>query len=749
MKKARKILAAALALVMCVSLSATALASSYTVESGDCLWRIAQKLLGDGNRWIEIYEANKGSISDPGMIYVGQVLEIPDGTAPAAQPESTPAPALEPSTPAPQPEPEPEPTPAPEPEPAVAPEVPAASETAYKLADASTPVNVDFSCVVTPDGDVAWQAANTTFASLAAQLSDGSQYVGVEVLPPQGVYMKNVDTDKDGTPDTPEDFGYLHPEADWQMYIIADEIPAWFNDACAEKVMAAFEDWKSYIYGEILDLDVVLSFVPPRTIDTTKYLDNISPEIHALVNEFDDVDSKWMACYARNCVPTSTAAVVGQTIADQVWDYIYYDTWCQSGEDLAGHSQVDTIASYIGSAYTGMKANQWLGYVGDGTGYPYRAAAELMKLGFVCYNSPGDSSTSGIYSFQQVWQAQQEGILKADIQGWLDHYDTPDASSTGSAFAVLIDEAGNAYWEMGTDYYSLLAERFSVNESDVLCINIGEAKGGGGPVGGGPAGGPPGGPPGAMGGFSGTSMFELDRETGSISIDSAPGWYTEDRKEEIENIAWNAFAEWQAELCRRIDPDALAGVLMDMPLDTTPAFDASMKSALQEWVNLWLASGAAGYINIDTQKKSFELVGPSMWEQLDGLVQNNWKERDHEGCPGPASSPVYLAYAKAVYGKTIGSSTEDYCGSVMNDSFSAVVGSLIPALYEKDGTYKYQCAVTMWSAGCFPVYDGEYWYVVGGPDTLADGTPGLQVIWSGTTDDILNGNWDAFVPHNA
>lgn len=37
----------------------------------------------------------------------------------------------------------------------------------------------------------------------------------------------------------------------------------------------------------------------------------------------------------------------------------------------------------------------------------------------------------------------------------------------------------------------------------------------------------------------------------------------------------------------------------------------------------------------------------------------------------------------------------------------------------------------------------------GGPDTLADGTPGLQVIWSGTTDDILNGSWDVFVPHNS
>ena len=86
MKKLRKILAAALALVMAMGMTATALASSYTVESGDCLWLIAQELLGDGNRWTEIYEANKDVISDPNLIYAGQALTIPDGAAPAEQP---------------------------------------------------------------------------------------------------------------------------------------------------------------------------------------------------------------------------------------------------------------------------------------------------------------------------------------------------------------------------------------------------------------------------------------------------------------------------------------------------------------------------------------------------------------------------------------------------------------------------------------------------------------------------------------
>lgn len=49
----------------------------HTVEKGDTLWAIAQKELGDGNRYNEIFEANKPMLSDPDKIYPGQVLRIP------------------------------------------------------------------------------------------------------------------------------------------------------------------------------------------------------------------------------------------------------------------------------------------------------------------------------------------------------------------------------------------------------------------------------------------------------------------------------------------------------------------------------------------------------------------------------------------------------------------------------------------------------------------------------------------------
>ncbi len=49
----------------------------YTVKSGDSLSAISQQFYGDANRYNEIFEANRPMLSDPNLIYPGQVLRIP------------------------------------------------------------------------------------------------------------------------------------------------------------------------------------------------------------------------------------------------------------------------------------------------------------------------------------------------------------------------------------------------------------------------------------------------------------------------------------------------------------------------------------------------------------------------------------------------------------------------------------------------------------------------------------------------
>lgn len=53
---------------------------TYTVVSGDSLWKIAQKYLGDGSRWKEIYTYNNNKSiigGNPNLIQPGMVLSIP------------------------------------------------------------------------------------------------------------------------------------------------------------------------------------------------------------------------------------------------------------------------------------------------------------------------------------------------------------------------------------------------------------------------------------------------------------------------------------------------------------------------------------------------------------------------------------------------------------------------------------------------------------------------------------------------
>ncbi len=51
--------------------------AQYTVKPGDTLSAIAQQWYGNGNLWPRLFEANRDQISNPNLIFPGQVLRIP------------------------------------------------------------------------------------------------------------------------------------------------------------------------------------------------------------------------------------------------------------------------------------------------------------------------------------------------------------------------------------------------------------------------------------------------------------------------------------------------------------------------------------------------------------------------------------------------------------------------------------------------------------------------------------------------
>ena len=50
---------------------------AYTVRTGDTLSGIAQRFYGHAGDWPYLYRVNRGTVSDPNLIYTGEVLRVP------------------------------------------------------------------------------------------------------------------------------------------------------------------------------------------------------------------------------------------------------------------------------------------------------------------------------------------------------------------------------------------------------------------------------------------------------------------------------------------------------------------------------------------------------------------------------------------------------------------------------------------------------------------------------------------------
>ncbi|MFF1511915.1 LysM peptidoglycan-binding domain-containing protein [Streptomyces sp. NPDC058326] len=79
-------------------------ATAYTVQDGDTLWKVAEKELGDGEQYDDLFETNRGArqpdgsrLTDPDEIQTGLTLTIPHATAPSEISDTvTPPPASPP-----------------------------------------------------------------------------------------------------------------------------------------------------------------------------------------------------------------------------------------------------------------------------------------------------------------------------------------------------------------------------------------------------------------------------------------------------------------------------------------------------------------------------------------------------------------------------------------------------------------------------------------------------------------------------
>ena len=69
---------------------------TYTVKSGDYLWSIAEKIYGSGYNWVDLANANK--LGNPGVLYAGTKLIVPDVKPKLVTVQNNPAQGLSPIT---------------------------------------------------------------------------------------------------------------------------------------------------------------------------------------------------------------------------------------------------------------------------------------------------------------------------------------------------------------------------------------------------------------------------------------------------------------------------------------------------------------------------------------------------------------------------------------------------------------------------------------------------------------------------
>jgi hypothetical protein len=405
----------------------------------------------------------------------------------------------------------------------------------------------------------------------------------------------------------------------------------------------------------------------------------------------------------RNMVMKAVAGAVGETVANELWNYLntVWAGWMNtanvgsvvsqtSGLKNVGAVQEGQFAAYFGSFFPNLMSGGGQGQSAQQAGaastspaqpngYQYGFAVTLINDGFIVSS---DGTTWRLHNAADGTIAYETAA--ADV-----------ASGGSAAFAAILAEDGTVYWQPGIDSWEkLIAANNLVEDGTVLKVQVLPAS------------------------AEAYPYLHPDSEW-ELHIDGdTPSWYGPDG----ERAIMDAFGEWKSYVYD-FDLDGFWAWFDTLPVEPlTPTEDDI--DLLRQW-----ARYKADPANADNKgaDDAYPWAGDSIFNDAAQYLNDRFGEI-YGQCPGPT-----VVRGIEATGVTLDAATEDKVGSSVGEKEFLGIFFTNTTRWSASGSadYPYQAIAELWKRGFIPSFDGTTWRLSSGHEgsivyaaTLAELTDG-------------------------
>jgi hypothetical protein len=406
----------------------------------------------------------------------------------------------------------------------------------------------------------------------------------------------------------------------------------------------------------------------------------------------------------RNQVMKEVTNIVGETIANEMWDYLFANYW----QPLMNKSNVASVVTSTSSLKNvgAMQQGQFAGYFGQ-----FFASSMTESAG----NNPneqatGQASNAGGYQYQSIVSLINDGyIVSSDGKTYRLHnakdgsvaYEIPVSEFTSNepkAFTMLIDKTGSTYWQTGIDDAKKLETKFNVATSNSLIAVTMLPD----PT------------------NSTLANYPYLDTTASWKItfpNKKPTWWSST----LETAVTSAFNQWKSE-AYSFDLTGFLNYFNTLPAEAQTPSEEDIE-LLKQWA---IYKNDPSNEDSKFADDSGTWAGESIWNNAAQYLNDKFGEV-YGQCPGPT-----VVKGITALGITLDKSTEDKVGSSVGEKEFLGIWFTNTEKWQatQNSTYPYLSIASLWKKGFIPSFDGTTWRLSSGHD----GT----IVYSITMDELLN-----------